>query len=212
MPEFFIQLHHIDKDVTFAINSLHCPVSDFIWGVFSNKYIWFAMYLLIAALLFRNLGWKKGIAASISIILTIIFCDQGANFVKDAVARLRPCCDGEMISKGFRLLEWSGPIEYGFFSAHAANAMGFAVASLIAFSNDKTRSCKGYGFFIVTWAFLVGISRVFVGKHFLGDVLAGFLAGSAVAAIMGLIASCIMRNRMFDHHNSLRYSRYVTKR
>lgn len=212
MPEFLRQLHHIDKDVTFAINSLHCPASDFVWCVFSNKYVWFVMYFLIALLLFRNLGWKKAIVATLSIILTIVCCDQGANFVKEAVARLRPCCDGELIAKGFRLLEWSSPIEYGFYSAHAANAMGFAVASLIAFSNDHSRSCSGYGFFIIIWALLVGISRVFVGKHFLGDVLAGFLVGLVVALILGLIASLIMRTRPFDHHRSSRYSRYVTRR
>lgn len=212
MPEFLSQLVQLDKDVTFAINSFHCPAGDFIWGIFSDKEIWFIMYFLIALLLFRNLGWKKAIAATISIILTIVCCDQFSNFVKEAVARLRPCCDPDMISRGFRLLEWCGPVEYGFYSAHAANAMGFAIASTIAFSNDKSRSCTGYGIFITVWAVLVGISRVFVGKHFLGDVITGFLVGIVVALILGGIASLIMRTRFFDRHRSSRYSRYVTRR
>ena len=28
---FFQYLHHLDKDVTLAINSLHCTFTDYIW-------------------------------------------------------------------------------------------------------------------------------------------------------------------------------------
>ena len=204
MYELLRQLHHIDKDVTLAINSVHCPASDFIWCIFSNREIWYALYLLIALLLLRNLGWKKGLVAIASIILTIVCCDQGANLVKDAVQRLRPCCDATMTSRGFRLLEWCGPVEYGFYSAHAANALGFAVSSLRAFSNDKTRSCTVYGFIIIIWALLVGLSRVFVGKHFLGDVLAGFAVGAIVALIFSSLASAIMRSKALNRSRRIR--------
>lgn len=213
MPEFIQQLDSIDKAATLAINSLHCPATDFIWVTFSNKWIWYVMYFLIALLMFRNLGWRKALVATASIVLTIVCCDQGANYVKELVARLRPCCNEEMMSKGFRALEWFNPNgEYGFYSAHAANTMGFAVASFMAFRNDRSRSATGYGIFIIIWALLVGISRVFVGKHFLGDVLAGFVVGAVVAVIFSLIASAVMKTKPFDRHRSSRYSRYVTRR
>ena len=37
---------------------------------------------------------------------------------------------------------------------------------------------KAYGWWMFFWAFMVAVSRIFVGKHYLGDVLVGILVGS----------------------------------
>lgn len=192
MPEFIKYLHHIDKDITLAINSVHCPVSDWIWGVFSNKDIWFVMYAVIAFFLIRNLGWKRGLIYIAGIVLTIVCCDQLGNVSKAFFQRLRPCCDGEMIARGHRLLEWCGPIEYGFYSAHAANAIGLATSSYLAFRNDTSRNYRAYGICIFCWGFLVGLSRIFVGKHFFGDVMVGFAVGILFGWLLSTIASLII--------------------
>lgn len=192
MPEFIKYLHHIDKDITLAINSVHCPVSDWIWGVLSNKEIWFVMYAVIAFFLIRNLGWKRGLIYIAGIVLTIVCCDQLGNVSKAFFQRLRPCCDGEMIARGHRLLEWCGPIEYGFYSAHAANAIGLATSSYLAFRNDTSRNYRAYGICIFCWGFLVGLSRIFVGKHFFGDVMVGFAVGILFGWLLSTIASLII--------------------
>lgn len=193
MEEVLRYCHHIDKDITLAINSLHCPASDFVWGIFSNKEIWFAFYAVVAFFIIRNLGWKRGLIAILSIVLTIVCCDQLGNVSKAYFERLRPCCDGEMIARGFRLLEWCAPIEYGFYSAHAANAMGFAVSSIMAFQCDRSRNYKAYDICVVIWALLVGFSRIFVGKHFFGDVMVGFAVGAAFASVICLVIRRIQR-------------------
>lgn len=181
-------LHHIDKDITLAINGLHCPASDFIWGIFSDKEIWFVLYLAVAVFLVRNLGWKKGLISIAAIVLTIVCCDQLANFTKAYFGRLRPCCDAEMVSRGHRLLEWCAPIEYGFYSAHAANAMGFASCSYFSFRRDRSRSYRIYGICIFIWAAAVGFSRIFVGKHFFGDVMTGFVIGILFGWLLSWVA------------------------
>lgn len=192
--DFVKQLHHIDKEITLVINSWHCPASDFIWGIFSNREIWFVMYLIVAIFLFRNLGWKKALISIAAIVLTIVCCDQLANFTKAFFERLRPCCDGEMISRGHRLLEGCSPISYGFYSAHAANAIGFAVSSYMAFRNDVKRNYTIYGICIFCWSILVGFSRIFVGKHFFGDVMVGFVVGVVFAVIWSLVARKVMKS------------------
>ena len=191
MTEIFRYAHHLDKDITLAINSLHCPASDFVWQVFSDKEIWFVMYGIVAFFIFRNLGWKRGLIAFIGIVLTIVCCDQTANFTKEFFGRLRPCWDGEMIDRGLVILEDKANL-YGFYSAHAANALGFAISSSLAFRlNDKQRSYKAYTLAIIIWGILVGVSRIFVGKHFFGDVLTGFVVGTVYACIFSIIAARI---------------------
>lgn len=189
---FLKQCHHIDKTVTLAINSLNCQFSDFIWQVFSNREIWFILYLAVLVFLFRNLGWKKAAIVTVSIVLAIVCCDQIANFTKFHFQRLRPCWDMEMIANGLHTLEDFGG-KYGFYSAHAANAMGFAVCSIIGFRNDTSRNYNIYKWCVIVWAFLIGISRVFVGKHFFGDVMTGLCVGLAIGVLLGKLATFIIR-------------------
>ena len=185
-------LHHIDKDVSFTINAIHTPVTDWLWQLFSCKEIWFVLYLAIAVLLFRRLGWKRALVVIGACILCVAACDQFANFTKAYFQRLRPCHDAEMIARGLRVLENPGNL-YGFYSAHAANALGFAICSWQGFRLDRKHRYNAYGWGILAWAFLVGISRVFVGKHFLGDVLTGFAVGLAAGALLSLAAKAICR-------------------
>lgn len=185
----FQYLHHVDKDLTLTINSWNSPITDFMWQVFSDKEIWFAFYIIVAFFIFRNLGWKKGLVVFISIVLTIVCCDQLANLTKDYFQRLRPCMDGDMVSGGLHILEgYSAKYCYGFYSAHAANALGFAVSSADGFANDKARNYRLYARLVVIWGIMVGMSRVFVGKHFFGDVVVGFIVGIAFAKAWAAVA------------------------
>ena len=187
----FQTLHEADQSATLAINSLHTALTDPVWQIFSAKKIWFVMYAVILGFFFWNLGWKRALVVTLMCVLTVVFCDQLGNIVKAAVERLRPSRDAFMLSEGLHLLEKPGSM-YGFFSAHAANAMGFALSSYLGFKNDKTRSYKYYGWFIVVWAFLVGVSRIFVGKHYLGDVTVGFIVGIVAGTALGLLGRYII--------------------
>lgn len=190
-------LERADMDATLAVNSLNSPVSDFIWQIFSDKEIWYVMYLVVAFFIFRNLGWKKGLVVFVSIILTVLCGDQLANLTKDMFQRLRPCMNGDMVAGGLHVLEgYSVKHCYGFYSAHAADALGFALCSSLGFTNDKSRNYGIYTKAVTVWALLVGISRVFVGKHFLGDVLVGFIVGALFALLFGKAASTIIRKKL----------------
>lgn len=181
------QIHHFDQELTLAINSLYCPASDLMWQTFSNKEIWFVMYAVVLVFMFIKLGWRRALLWTAGIVLMVVLCDQFSNFVKVAVSRPRPCHDEYMISHGLRILEHKGG-QYGFFSAHAANALVFAIGSIAAFRSGGSR-CRTWSWIIGCWAILVGVSRIFVGKHYLGDVLTGF----AVALIVGFGISALIR-------------------
>ncbi len=176
-------LESADRGVTMAINSLHSSFTDAIWRIFSDKEIWYPLYAAVMIFLFVRLGWKKALIVTLSCILTIVACDQFSNFTKEFFGRLRPCWDSLTAGRGLHLLEGRGNF-HGFYSAHAANAIGFAVCSTIGFKNARRINLPAhltYKYCILAWALLVGVSRIFVGKHFFGDVLTGFIVGSLFA-------------------------------
>ena len=180
-------LHHLDQDISLAINSLHSPCIDKLMQFMSNKEVWIPLYLIVAIMLFRRLGWRRAIISIIAIILTIIACDQFSNLIKDSVARLRPCYSTYMLENKLHMLEsrWD---YYGFFSAHAANSCGFAASSFYLLSVDKINKYNGYGIGISIWAFMVSFSRVFAGKHYFGDVIVGIIIGISFGLLISIFA------------------------
>lgn len=182
------EIQVLDQDITLAINSLHSPFTDHVWMFFSSKTVWIPFYVLLLAFLVWKLGWKKALFVIMGIALTTLACDQGANIVKHSVERLRPCYDERMLHGGLNILEGRGG-RFGFFSAHAADTFGLAacIFGCLKMSRDTSRKWLGAGLFC--WAGMVSISRVFVGKHFFGDVLVGI----AVGLVFGSLFAWIVR-------------------
>lgn len=186
--EFVQYLHHADQDLTLALNSLHCQFTDSMWLLFSNRKAWIPLYLALAVLLFYRLGWKKALVVIVSVALTVLASDQFANLVKNYVCRLRPMWDQYMIDGGLRRLEGKSGW-YGFFSAHAANSFGVAMCVITGLrGGDKSRSYNWLAWVLFIWAAMVSLSRVFVGKHFIGDILVGCAVGLLFGWILGRLA------------------------
>ena len=177
-------MEQLDQSVTLWLNGLHCPFTDSMWLFFSDRSVWIPLYLLVAVLMVWRLGWKRGLAYVLLTALAILCVDQFANLTKNWVARPRPCNDAYMFSMGHRLLQVRSR-SYSFFSAHAANAVAFALCSAHALRRGMKRTpARIYSWLIGLWAAMVGFSRVFVGKHYLGDVLVGFAAGAIISLIL----------------------------
>ena len=190
------EIHRFDQDLTLTINSWHSPVTDPIWEFFSNIPVWIPMYALIIAFIIWRLGWKKGLIVTAGALLTFGFCDQFSNIIKDAVERLRPLNDEYMLINGLHVLENGG--KYGFFSAHSANAFGLATSTLLGLRLDKRLKYRGYAAWMYSWAFLVAVSRVFVGKHYLGDIIVGAIVGAAAGFAFASLAGWIIRRYIKD--------------
>ena len=186
---FWQEVHQLDQQLTLTINSWHSAFTDPIWAFFSNKVVWIPMYAAIVALLIWKLGWKKGLMVVAAAVLTFGFCDQFSNLIKHAVGRIRPLHDEFMKAGGLHVLERGGG--YSFFSAHAANAFGLACSTFTGLKkclDHKPKWLKAYGTWMFFWAVMVSISRIFVGKHYLGDVIVGSIVGAAAGIAFGYLA------------------------
>jgi undecaprenyl-diphosphatase len=190
------EIHRFDQDLTLKINSWNSSISDPFWEFMSDIPVWIPMYLLIVLYIIWRLGWKKGLIVVAGALLTFGFCDQFSNIIKEAVARLRPLNDEYMIANGLHILEKGG--KYGFFSAHSANAFGLATSTLIGLRIDKRLKYRGYAAWMYSWATLVAVSRIFVGKHYLGDCLVGIIVGAAAGLAFASLAKLIIKQHIKD--------------
>jgi len=182
----------LDQDITLWINSFHCAWSDSFWMFLSDVRIWFPAYGVILGMLIYKLGWKRGLVAVLSCVLTVVLADQISAHIKDSVERLRPLYTTALLQNG---LHW--PLGrysfFGFFSGHASNAFGFAACSWLGFRNDPSSRYRTFGVCIFLWAFLVSLSRIMMAAHYFGDVLVGSLFGLLVGTGVALAARAVIR-------------------
>lgn len=116
-----------------------------------------------------------GLAAIGICILGYLACDWGSNLVKELVARPRPGYD-PVTSEGRFPTGTGSP--YGFFSAHAANTICYALLMSMVIGRRWLRVV------LIVWALLVSYSRIYLGYHFPLDVAVGLIYGTCVAILL----------------------------
>lgn len=169
-------LQHYDTILFQFLNHLIVnPIWDrFIVIVTTQKYWTVPLLVLVMGLVWK--GGRRGRVAVVLALLAVAAADSiSARVLKPGIGRVRPCHELENV----RLLISCGG-KHSFPSSHAANS--FAVAVTLAFFYRR------YTVFAIAVAGLVGLSRVFVGVHYPGDVLGGFILGSLCAFLFITIA------------------------
>ena len=161
----------IDLLLLDLINGTGRPFLDPIMILLSGKFVWIPIYLYLIFLLYDQYG-KRFWVPLLFILISLTLSDQfTSSFMKPYFQRLRPCLD-ESLTIIVEVVKGCGG-KYGFASSHAANTMGLAVFYLLLL---KKKKMLGYAIFI--WARLVGYSRAYLGVHYPGDVIVGFLVGA----------------------------------
>lgn len=183
-----------DQQLFLLINGFWSPFIDPVMKLLSAIAVWIPLYIVLAVALFfhKNYAtqcggyanqrhipakkfWLAGLAALAVCILGYLLCDWGSNLVKWLVARPRPGYDPA--TAGGRFPTGTGS-PYGFFSAHAANTICFAV--LIS----RILGRRWLMVFMVVWSLLVSYSRIYLGYHFPLDVAVGLIYGLCVAILL----------------------------
>lgn len=167
------ELLQLDKEFFLYLNGLGSPQWDNLFQFISHKFSAIPLYVFLLVVTYKKLGLKRTLLLLVTVTLLITVTDQLSNFFKYGVARLRPCHDPEIASV-MRLVKSSCGGQYGYFSAHAANA--FAIA--VFFGSILKSSLKWIGFLLVVWAVFVAYSRVYLGVHFPLDIITGAAIGS----------------------------------
>ena len=137
------ELLQFDKEFFIYLNGLGTPQWDNLFQFISHKLSAVPLYIFLLILSYQKFGLKRTLVLLISVAFLITVTDQLSNFFKYGVARLRPCHDPEIIPV-MRLVKSYCGGQYGYFSAHAANAFAIVVffGSILKFVQQYPRVCK----------------------------------------------------------------------
>jgi len=182
MNSFFNSIIELDEIILNFLNiKLSNPLFDFLMPIidkpvgFILPVLFFWIYLIIKNPL-------KRIHLLILIPVVIGITDQVGYKIKKMELRDRPWVTHEEINH----LGGNGGKHYSFPSNHASNSMAIAVMFF---------SILGMRYrFLFIFAFIAGFSRIYIGVHYPGDVLCGFVLGGFVARIVFLATNKLLSN------------------
>lgn len=144
-----------------------------------------AVWILISIGLCLSKRWRKtGVTGMCAVGLSVMVNNV---FVKHLVARARPF---DVIQNLVPLI--TKPTDYSFPSGHTA--CSFAVAFLLF-----RKLPKKYGILCLILATLIGFSRIYLGVHYLSDVIAGAVSGIVLSYAADYLVNVAEQKREVIH-------------
>lgn len=177
------EIDNIDRELTLLLNFDGGLLFDAFWWAISSKLIWVPIALAFMYFLIKKYRNAGAVAIFIlGLILTITLCDQiSSSIIKPLCMRLRPSHTPGLSEQLHYVNNYFGG-RYGFVSSHAANAFGACIYASILI---KRRTVT---LFLSVFALCVCYSRIYLGVHYLGDVIAGAALGLLTGYIICLLA------------------------
>ena len=183
MKEWVEGMLPLERDLFFALNGSESLFLDNVMWTISGRLVWIPLYLFILFLFFYRVPRKEGILAALFLILVFVLCDQVSSALfKPLFERFRPTHHPDFKDIVDTVNDYRGGL-YGFISGHATNSFGLAVFLSLLFRH------RAVTLITLFWAALNSYTRIYLGVHFVSDILAGMLAGSLLALLVYLAYS-----------------------
>ena len=171
---FLEQIVIWEKEVFLAINGSSSPFLDSVMWLFSGSIMWMPIAVFFLFTIVYKKKYTEWLPVLIAIGLVVLFCDSfSSGLCKPYFGRLRPTHHPLIKELVDTVYGYRGG-KFGFISGHATNFFGFAMLTACIFKN------KTYTITIFIWAALIAYSRVYLGVHFISDVVAGAACGSII--------------------------------
>lgn len=160
-----------ERGAFFGLNGSNSVTMDNFMWLISNKFVWIPLIISLLIALFYKKNWKEALLVILMIVIVITICDQVCSSIfKPVFHRFRPTHHPDFMDEVKTVFGYKGGL-YGFASSHASNAFGVAMFTSLLFR------VRIFTVSIFCFAFLNAYSRVYLGVHFISDVVVGALVG-----------------------------------
>lgn len=205
MNDLIDKLLPFERDIFFAINGSESVLLDNAMWTYTGILTWVPMVVFILYIAFRNQMLKEGLLVLGALALVILLSDQlSSSFFKPLFKRYRPTHHPDYMHIVDIVRDYRGG-QFGFISGHATNSFGLAVFFSLLFKNKFVTG------FMIFWALLNSYSRIYLGVHFISDILAGLLFGSLIGFLVYEIYIWVRVKFFKTPHNEKRKSIYSKK-
>ena len=185
---FLEKIKQIDQSLFFFFNGKHTPFWDVAMSLFTRTEIWSLFFLVLIYFMVKKYK-TKSVFILFFLALCIVFSDQFSVLIKETVQRFRPSHEPAIQNMVHTVLKKGGL--YGFFSSHATNTFAVAFFLSAIFRNFR------FSVLIFIWAAFVSYTRIYLGLHYPGDILAGVLVGCLIGWGLSILNNFI-ENRFFQ--------------
>jgi len=188
------KLLEIDRDVFVFLNSLGSESFDPFWEFITRQVSWIPVFAIILYLAFKRLGWRHAILLILMVAVLIALTDQTTNLIKNTIQRLRPVNTPE-IAGFIRAVQHRS--SFSFVSGHASTSMAVTI-----FLFRVLRPYLKYMWLFFIWPLVFAYSRIYLGLHYPGDILMGYLLG-VITSFLVLKLYIYLRDRYFPQKENL---------
>ena len=197
MKEFLENMLPDERNLFFFLNGSDSVLLDNIMYTLSLSKVWIPLYAFVLFMFFYKTPKKEALLVTLFVVLTFALCDQfSSGLIKPFFERLRPGNHPDF-KNYVDLVNGHRGGGYSFISGHATNCFGFAVMLCLVFRH------RWVSFVALFWATAVSYSRIYLGMHFVSDVVGGIISGTLIAIILYYVF-ILLRRKLFKPEEKTR--------
>ena len=192
---FIDHLVAFDKSLLLFLNGSDSLFLDGFFLTLTKTSTWIPLFLSMFYVVIKNNNARRCLILLGLTALLVVASDQfSSGLCKPFFHRLRPSQDPSLAGLVDLANSYRGSL-YGFISGHATNTFAIAVYFSLIFRNCRT-SC-----ILFSWAILSSYSRIYLGLHFPGDILAGCVSGTLIGLLFYYIYKVLIKKYAFQRSN-----------
>ncbi len=171
-------LLNIDRYLLLSLNGSDSLFWDGCMLVYTSMAVWMPLAFVLLCVLLKNNNIKDFFLLLLFVAVIATLTDTiSSGICKPFFERWRPTND-PMLMYAVDVVNETRGGRYGFTSSHAANSFGLATFFMLLIRNRALSTS------LVIWASMNAFTRIYLGVHYPGDILAGTVIGVVVGYAM----------------------------
>lgn len=175
MNELIDRFLPLERNLFFALNGSDSPFLDNLMWTYTRPIVWLPLFLFLIFMMFYKTPYKEAILTLVLFLLVFGISDfVSSSIFKPLFHRFRPTHYPGFEQYVDIVRNYRGGM-YGFVSGHACTSFGIAAFISLLFRNKWVTITS------ILWASINSYSRIYLGVHFISDIVFGAIVGVLIA-------------------------------